>query len=500
MTLTERMAVRQAVNFALDHSDAFRVYDVAGMVARRDGRFGDVGPWTFLLAGAIGGWATFRDLNGSLEHLERFALLVRAIPPNSDLHQLTDTEREAVKALCSFRVPNIRAAKVTKVGALFRPRAVPILDKRIAEAFGERTLRGGDAAIGRVVDALVEVVDRNQAALDRVRSEAARYVVDFRDLSSLRLADILIWTSATGGWDSELPRGASPVRLADQVRWYPLLIPAHRAAREAGDKGAATKGRYEVAMDTPVVLDRRPDWAPLERLLREPEPVSVTFEGRRFTWFPGDAECMPVATVPIASSDDYLAERIAMERFLSAVSFLSRRPVMVETTGGAGFKREFDAPILRQPWSMRFVVNVSVALDLPADPDLHLALGLYREAMSSRLSAFQVLGYWKVVEVALNARKDLADWLPDAVSEVRARWELDAGETARTEQEWVKWLRDSRNAAAHGVREWADALTHDPHDPDVAARLRVDASRLETLARKAMCERWPRLAEMAEAR
>ena len=55
ITLTEQIAVRQAVNFALDPSDAFRVYDVAGMVARRDGRLGDVGPWTFLLAGAIGG-------------------------------------------------------------------------------------------------------------------------------------------------------------------------------------------------------------------------------------------------------------------------------------------------------------------------------------------------------------------------------------------------------------------------------------------------------------
>ncbi len=75
------------------------------------------------------------------------------------------------------------------------------------------------------------------------------------------------------------------------------------------DPGEGSAGRYEVAVDS--LLDFRiypqrgmaPGQQPwIERMKEATEsrdPVTIAFEGWRFTWHPGSGEVLPVVTVPI---------------------------------------------------------------------------------------------------------------------------------------------------------------------------------------------------------
>ncbi len=115
-------------------------YDLAGHVARTAGRPADVGPWTILLADALAGRVAVGDVHGFAGHITRFAELIAAVRDKDlaalDGDGLDGKQLAAVVEFCQFGFPGVWAPTITKVGALFRPKAIPILDGWVARAFG----------------------------------------------------------------------------------------------------------------------------------------------------------------------------------------------------------------------------------------------------------------------------------------------------------------------------------------------------------------------------
>lgn len=129
---------------------------------------------------------------------------------------------------------------------------------------------------------------------------------------------------------------------------------------------------YEVAVDASFDLaPRRRDWK-----LGDPrEPVEVWFQRRKFTWHPGDEETYAVVTTAIADPSDYEAERLATERFLSALTYDSLAATVLFESA-TGFER--DTPVIKQPRRPAHLHRVAPELVVGnSDPDLAKCLALF---------------------------------------------------------------------------------------------------------------------------
>lgn len=204
-------AVRRVVAFCCSQQSGFLGYDLVGAAARATGRLAEVGPWTILLAEALAGRVTVGNVHGFACHITEFAELLAEVR-DKDLARLDDRECAAVKAFCSFGFAGAWAPKITKVGALFRPRAIPIMDGYLALAFGysRDAFSVGTAqrrqAIDRVITALATGIAANEDKLQEVRSHAAGRVPAVTLLSDLRLTDVIIWTAQ----DDRMKRPGKP--------------------------------------------------------------------------------------------------------------------------------------------------------------------------------------------------------------------------------------------------------------------------------------------------
>jgi len=107
---------------------------------------------------------------------------------------------------------------------------------------------------------------------------------------------------------------------------------------------------YEVAVDTDITFhtQRNPyagDGMP------DPETVTIEFGGYRFTWHvvppENGQEYCPTVTMMIQDPNDYAAERVAMERFLSAVAYMTRQKIDVVGAGAFGVPTGLDLPLRR---------------------------------------------------------------------------------------------------------------------------------------------------------
>jgi hypothetical protein len=258
----------------------------------------------------------------------------------------------------------------------------------------------------------------------------------------------------------------------------------------SSEEGSA--GRYEVAVDS--LLDFRlypgrgmaPGQEPwIERMKQATEsrePLTVSFEGRRFTWHPGSDDVLPVVTVPIDDSDNYEKERFAMERFLSTLSFQFGYGVAVYSAAASGVKKEFDRPLLLQPRLKGTIFPAPDTVELAdASPELSLCLALVREGMSSSSRALAYLSYWKAVEV-VTGDPHHKSWIGAAAA---ALWP----EEGRTTSSWHRRLNETRIAAAHALPR-GKGLQYHPDDPALTSRLMEDVDRIRQLAMKAIRERW----------
>jgi hypothetical protein len=258
------------------------------------------------------------------------------------------------------------------------------------------------------------------------------------------------------------------------------------AEHDEVDEPVATRGRYEVSIDSPLELRKYPKFGGIRRLIeltKSREPVSVWFQDRRFTWHPGTEESRVIITVPIKDSENYNAERFAMERFLSALSFKFGYGLTVAEEAASGFKKEFDPPLLQHPHLPGTIFPAPVALSVPDDEDLTLCLAHMREGMAATSVGFRFLSFWKAVEVAVGSAQ-FVGWVGGAAARGWPAEGLDA-------DGWFARLNDGRNAAAHAVRFDPESLHYHPDDPLSRVKIRTDVDKLWQLARQAIDERWP---------
>src|SRR5665647_805145 len=132
-------AQRRLLSFCNSARSGWVTYDLAAHHARSAGAFNTVAPWSLLWADALAGQVSIGNVaDFTSERRTWFAELVGRIPERVDLGDMNPTERADVVNLCKFGFAGAWGPKITKVAALYRPRAVPVLDGYVALAFGYR--------------------------------------------------------------------------------------------------------------------------------------------------------------------------------------------------------------------------------------------------------------------------------------------------------------------------------------------------------------------------
>ncbi len=191
-------AAKRVVSFC--GSPGFIAYDLAGFQARERGCLTHVGPWSLLIADALNGHVTVKNVAQFCGSLDRFVELLGAVP-RKELADMNGSDIGRVVDLCCFGFSGAWAPKITKLGGAFRPEAIPILDSKIACAFGYRAsafthgVEERRTAITAVVEALCRRIKEHRVLLTALRQRIEETVPISCILTELRLVDIVLWTS-----------------------------------------------------------------------------------------------------------------------------------------------------------------------------------------------------------------------------------------------------------------------------------------------------------------
>jgi hypothetical protein len=204
--VTVQNAARRVLAYCTAPASGWGAYDLAGIHARRAGLLDHVSAWSLLLVNALNGQVTLNNLAGfTLERRRDYAARLARVPDDIDLHRMTPQQTDAVVDACAFGFPGVWGPKITKLGALYRPRGIPVLDSHKAQVFGlgrEAFTQGspGDPSVRRgriawVVQALAEGITTHRDQLQALRSAVTPTVPEIELIPDLRLLDIVLWTS-----------------------------------------------------------------------------------------------------------------------------------------------------------------------------------------------------------------------------------------------------------------------------------------------------------------
>lgn len=237
-------AVQRVLAYCTFKDSGWSTYDLPAVHARSIGLLDQVTVWSLLFANALNGRVEFKQLSSFDRTLRRrFADLLGAIPADRDLHRMDDAEVAAVVRACQFGFDGAWAAKITKLGALYRPRAIPVLDGHVALAFGyqsgdlsTRVRRHGlnrEERIDAIVRALAGYLREQQTTMARLRAEVSQTVPELAAtaeaddkaplISDLRLLDIVLWTAMD---DHPVSRNRRSPKWLDR----PIGVPVPREA------------------------------------------------------------------------------------------------------------------------------------------------------------------------------------------------------------------------------------------------------------------------------
>jgi hypothetical protein len=205
-------SVARVLSFCTHPRSGWHTYDRLGAAARHRGHFDEIAPWSLLWASTLAGRISVADIAG-FTHERRAEVLrrLRALPAK-DLASMDDAEVGTVSYLCRYGFRGAWAPKMTKMLALYRPDAIPVLDGHVATAMGFN--RNGFSSgteprwrrIHQTLMAYRRILSQQKAELTQVRQEVSRAVPDIREATDLRLLDIIIWTSQ----DDRMSRPGSP--------------------------------------------------------------------------------------------------------------------------------------------------------------------------------------------------------------------------------------------------------------------------------------------------
>jgi hypothetical protein len=252
-------------------------------------------------------------------------------------------------------------------------------------------------------------------------------------------------------------------------------------------------------------LPARPAW-------HEAESVIIEFEARQFGWverkrFPHQDEHepppRPLVTTSVENGTEAEWDRAAdaeaepLQRLLSALAFHYNTRIESRRTKGGSGESDLLHPYGAVELSDTFAgqcVNRPVRVHVEDDPQLRVALGLYREGMSAGSPFYRFLAFWNVLDAVFNG----VEFARDAFLRAWATGIHEVPNAAGTDV--AKYLRlDSRHAIAHVVRDRPQDTTIDPDMPADRERLELDAYCLHDLARIAVLERWPEAVILEDA-
>jgi len=218
--------VARVVGYCTHPRSGWHTYNMLGSVARRGGHFKEIAPWSLLWATTLAGRLSASDI-ARFTHEVRSELAQRLSGLSAkDLAEMDDDDVKGLTLLCRSGFHGVWAPKVTKMLALYRPDAVPILDGHVAMAMGFRRdgFRSGAEPrwerIEQTLLALRSILRDQQGELTQIRDQVAHEVPDIGEATYLRLLDIIIWTSQ----DDRMSRPGSPANywLNRQPREYQL--------------------------------------------------------------------------------------------------------------------------------------------------------------------------------------------------------------------------------------------------------------------------------------
>jgi hypothetical protein len=253
----------------------------------------------------------------------------------------------------------------------------------------------------------------------------------------------------------------------------------------------------------------------LDAMKAPPEAAAIRFEGREFVWHPpldrddelGHTEYGPMLVAGYDREDERLEVARALQRFMSAVSYLYDQPVedvSYGSPGGSGESDPFNPHGARAPNSHLTTFKADAPAELvvdAADGDgdaLWLALAACREATNAGSPFYKCMAFRNVLDSVYGVQDEKSNGAVTAEAAARdAFLESSAGTFARCNRRerpahgWADYLRDEvRTALAHGIRE-PGRVQVNPDDPDARVRLRDDARLLAHVARDAIDTRWP---------
>jgi hypothetical protein len=251
--------------------------------------------------------------------------------------------------------------------------------------------------------------------------------------------------------------------------------------------------RYEVGVRTNLTFHTQ--GPPYREHFPPPETVVIEFEGRRFVWHAvgvdeqGEAH-WPVVTTMAERADDYWAERMAMERFLSALAYTTHQPIEVVIWGATGWASEMARPTvgaLRRGYG-DYLSPAPLEVVTVGDDRLMTVLGYYRDGLNTDGPFYKFLAFWNALDVACE---DAAGGLRAWVEAAAPRYKHVRGQGASQVEDWWNYLQnDRRNAVAHAIREPGRGEELDPNDPDDRGKLGTDARLLDELVQARIQERW----------
>ncbi|MEV4343537.1 DUF6308 family protein [Actinoplanes sp. NPDC049596] len=204
VTVTD--AARRVLAFCTEPRSGWVTYHLAARSTRSSGMFEQVTTWSLLYANALAGRVDIEDVAGFSRSLRQdFAARVAAVPEDTDLHAMDDDDLAKVVDLCHFGYPGVWGPKTTKMAALYRPQAIPILDGHVAEVFGFNRQGFSNKArqygldrrdrIDKVVRAVAIWTRIHRAEIAALRDAVTPTVPEIQDLPDLQLLDIVLWTS-----------------------------------------------------------------------------------------------------------------------------------------------------------------------------------------------------------------------------------------------------------------------------------------------------------------
>ncbi|MFF4940726.1 DUF6308 family protein [Micromonospora sp. NPDC000729] len=217
-------AASRILAYCTSHYSGWAVYDLVGIGARSAGLLDDVSTWSLLFANALNGRIELKQIaNFDLTRRREFAHRVSRIPAGQNLHHLTHDQLNAVIHACQFGFDGVWAPRITKLAALYRPQAIPVLDGYVGMAFGyqrddlslkvQRFGLNRQERIAAIVRAMAVYLRDHAGTLAQLRAEVSPTVPELAAaqpgnerplIADLRLLDMVVWTAM----DDRLAAGA----------------------------------------------------------------------------------------------------------------------------------------------------------------------------------------------------------------------------------------------------------------------------------------------------